>query len=80
MIGRGIHDGDIVVVKKQKTVNPNDVAVVRIGNEATLKYVRKDKGNVFLVPDNPTMEPFLASPDSDFEILGKVMGLVRKKI
>jgi repressor LexA len=80
MINRGIRDGDIVIVHKQKSVNPREVAAVRIGDEATLKYVQGEKGRIWLVPDNDHMRPMAVTPGEDFEVLGVVVGLFRGKI
>ncbi|OGS34086.1 MAG: repressor LexA [Elusimicrobia bacterium RIFOXYB2_FULL_49_7] len=80
MIGRGIHDGDIVVIARQKTVGPHDVAAVRVGNEATLKYVRRDRNNIRLVPDNPLVKTLILCATDDVEILGKAVSLVRPRL
>ena len=80
MVGRGIHDGDIVIVRQQKSVGPHEVAAVRIGTEATLKYVRSDRAYIRLVADNPTVKTLVLTPADDFEVLGKAIGLVRNRI
>jgi repressor LexA len=80
MINRGIHDGDIVLVRRQSIVGRKDVAAVRVGNEVTLKYVRQDDKRVRLVPDNDTMEPISIDPGADLQILGKVVRLIREEI
>ena len=44
MIGAKIHDGDLVYVKKTNTVNNNEIAVVLVGEEVTIKKViQKDE-------------------------------------
>ncbi len=82
MINRGIQDGDVVVIKKQKVIGKKDVAAVRVGSEATLKYVEKDEKFIYLKPDNRRMKAIKLKiePDLDVEILGKVIGLFRHKI
>ncbi|RMH68680.1 MAG: repressor LexA [Gemmatimonadetes bacterium] len=79
MINRGIRDGDIVIIRKQKEVGKRDVAAVRVGNDATLKYVERTKTRIKLVPDNNRMKPlsYKISPELDIEVLGKVIGLYR---
>jgi len=53
MINAGIHNGDLVFVRKQQTVNNGDIAVVLIGDETTLKRVYIDRNELRLVPENP---------------------------
>lgn len=80
MVGRGIRDGDIVVIRKQPLVGVRDVAAVRIGGEITLKYVRRDRNNLKLVPDNPEVKTMIVRPEDDVEILGKAVRLLREEI
>ncbi|MEA4998917.1 MAG: S24 family peptidase [Candidatus Limiplasma sp.] len=53
MINAGIHNGDLVFVRKQQTVNNGDIAVILIGDETTLKRVYLDRDELRLVPENP---------------------------
>jgi repressor LexA len=80
MINRGIHDGDIVIVKRQNIVGRNDVAVIRIGNEVTLKYIQQHTHHISLIPDNDTMEPITVTSNEDVEVLGKVVKLIRTSV
>jgi repressor LexA len=81
MIGAGILDGDLVVIKSQPdAVNGDIVAAQIVGEtgeaEATVKRFRRSGGTIQLIPENPTMEP-IAAPD-DLRILGKVVAVIRK--
>ena len=80
MINRGIMDGDVVIVKKQKVVAKKDVAAVRVGSGVTLKYVRQEDRCVKLIPDNAAMQPITVKQEDDIEILGKVVKLIRKEV
>jgi repressor LexA len=75
MINVGIHNGDIIVVAKQKTAKNGDVVVALIGEEATVKTYYKESNRFRLQPENDTMEPIYVT---ELEILGKVTGLIRK--
>jgi len=58
MIGDGIFDGDIAIIKKQEWADNGDTAVAIIDdNEATLKKYYKEKGRIRLQPANPVFEP-----------------------
>lgn len=61
MIGAGIDDGDLVVVKKQKEASDGDIVVALVNSQNTLKrfFRDKDTGRVILHPENPAMEDIL---------------------
>ena len=77
MINAGIHDGDIVFVRKQSTVDNHDVAVVLIGDEATLKRVffYPEQQKLVLQAENPDYEPFVYVGEElqNVQILGKAV-------
>ncbi|NLK42883.1 MAG: transcriptional repressor LexA [Tissierellia bacterium] len=75
MIDAGILDGDLVLVKEQKTANNGEIIVALIDEEATVKRFYKEKDRIRLQPENQYMEPIYTS---DVTILGKVIGLFRK--
>lgn len=77
MIGAGIYEGDLVLVKRQSDVNHKEIAVVMVNaHDATLKRVFKQNGNVILQPENKKYDPiFIKSKDA--RIIGKVVGLTR---
>lgn len=74
MIQAGIFDGDLVVVHSQPTAQPSDVVVALLGEEATAKRLAYDGQRHYLVPENPNYMPI----HQEFEILGKVVGLLRR--
>ena len=61
MIGARIHNGDIVYIRQQPTVDNGQIAAVLIGDEATLKrvYYYPDSNKLVLNPENPKYEPFI---------------------
>lgn len=75
MIGAGIHNGDLVIVRPQRAADNGDIVVAMLEDEATVKRYFKDKTAVRLQPENPTMEPIVAK---NVEVLGKVIGLFRR--
>ena len=58
MINANISNGDLVIVKKQKTAEEGQIIVALIDNEATLKryYLDKKKKRVRLHPEHDNME------------------------
>lgn len=75
MIEAGILNGDMVVVRRQQDANNGDIVVALLEEEATVKRFFKGKDRVRLQPENSAMEPIYAN---ELQILGKVIGLVRK--
>ncbi len=75
MIGAGIHDGDLVIVRPQPSADNGDIVVAMLEEEATVKRYFREKGAVRLQPENPTMEPIVSK---NVSVLGKVIGLFRR--
>ncbi len=77
MIGARIHDGDIVFVRACDTVENGEIAVVVIGEEATLKRVYYDRAGQKLVlsPENPHYAPlvYVGEDLETVKILGKAV-------
>lgn len=82
MIGDNIVDGDIVLVKKVSMVEPHEIAVVVIDDEATLKRVKYDRENniVMLIASNHNVAPIIYSGEEleRINILGKAVLLQRR--
>ena len=76
MVGAGILDGDWLVVRAQLEAEKDDVVVAMIGEEATVKRLKKDRKGWYLKPENPLFENTYAK-DRPFKILGKVVALQR---
>jgi repressor LexA len=78
MIDAGIHEGDIVIIRRQDTANNGDIIVALVEKEeATLKRLRKKGASVALEAANPKYETRIFGPDQ-VDIQGKLVGLIRK--
>ncbi len=75
MIGAGIFDGDIVIIKKQPKAENGEIVAALIDNEATVKRFYRDKNFVKLVPENPKYAPIISQ---NIQIIGKIVGVIRK--
>lgn len=77
MIGAGIHDGDIVFIRKQDMVDNGQVAAIIIDNEATLKrvYFYPDKSKLVLQAENPKYEPlvYIGEELDSIRVLGRAI-------
>ena len=75
MINAGILSGDKVVVRPQQTADDGQIVVARIGDEATVKRLRRRNGQVWLMPENDNYDPI----DGTYaEIIGIVKAVVRE--
>jgi repressor LexA len=79
MIGSGIDDGDIVVVRQQPAAEHGEIVVVLLGEEATVKKISYSGDVVRLIASNPAYSPINVDVREDFRILGKVLTWVKKE-
>ncbi|MGH7680836.1 MAG: transcriptional repressor LexA [Candidatus Eiseniibacteriota bacterium] len=77
MIEDGIHDGDVVVVRRARRAENGQTVVAVVDGDATLKRFRLKGGRAELRPANATMEPIVVSADR-VEIRGILVGLIRR--
>jgi repressor LexA len=77
MIDEGIHDGDLVVVKRSDTATSGDMVVALIDSDATLKRFYPEGERVRLQPSNQTMRPLLLPADK-VQVQGVAVGLMRR--
>ena len=78
MIEAGIHEDDLVAIKKTSEVKNGDLVVVRLEDEVTLKYFKKNNHNLELIPANKdftTIKIDLRKEEAFVE--GKSVGLIR---
>lgn len=77
MSGDSIADGDIAMIKRQSEAAKNDILAIRIEDEITLKRLRLSDHLAHLIPSNPLHEERIV-PAGQLEILGKLVGIIRK--
>ncbi|MBS0411527.1 MAG: transcriptional repressor LexA [Proteobacteria bacterium] len=78
MIHAGILDGDYVVIRKANAANSGEIVVALVmGEEATLKRLRKKGASIALEAANPAYETRIFGPDQ-VQVQGKLVGLIRR--
>ena len=76
MIDAYVDDGDHVLLERTNTASSGEMVVAMLEDgSVTLKRLKRDNGNVFLVPENPAFQP-IEAPSA--KILGRVIGVMRK--
>ena len=75
MINAAILSGDLVVVRPQQSADDGQIVVARIGDEATVKRLRRRDGQVWLMPENDNYAPI---DGTEAELIGVVKAVVRE--
>lgn len=79
-----LKDGDVVIVKKQPTVDSGDIAIVLVnGNDATVKEIKESTAGITLIGHNVAVytPQFYSNADIKnlpVQVLGKVIEMRRK--
>lgn len=70
-----IHDGALVTIREQPTVEDGEIAAVLVDgdNEATLKRVKHQGKLIMLMPDNKEYDPIILDKDNPGRIVGKAV-------
>lgn len=76
----GILDGDLLAVQKASDAKNGQIVVARLGDEVTVKRLRRTKAGVELLPENPDFAPIVVHPDADFALEGIAVGLIRNNM
>ncbi len=78
MIDAGIHEGDVVIIRRTQTATDGDIVVALVEHEeATLKRIRKRGQSVALEAANPNYSTRIFGPDQ-VEVQGRLVGLIRR--
>jgi repressor LexA len=74
----GIMDGDLLAVQRTKEAKSGQIVVARLGDEVTVKRLRRARGQIELVAENPDFKTIVVDPeDAGFELEGVAVGLIR---
>lgn len=78
MIGAGITDGDLVVIREQPDAENGDIVAALINGvevEGTVKTLKRSDGHTWLMPQNPLYTPILGDQAT---IVGKLVAVLRR--
>jgi repressor LexA len=76
----GILDGDLLAVKATREVRNGQIVVARLGDEVTVKRLRRQGSQVELLPENPDYPVIQVHPGEPFDIEGLAVGLIRNTL
>ena len=74
----GIVDGDKAVVDRSLAPQHNHIVIAVVDGEYTIKRLYRIRDRIELHADNPTYSPIVMAADSQLEIWGVVVGVVRR--
>ena len=78
MVDAGILDGDLALIRRTEVARDGEIVVALVrGEEATLKYLRRERGMVRLDPANAAYDPQYYAP-GEVQVQGKLAGLLRR--
>jgi len=78
MIGKGIYDGDLLVVDRSLDPRDGDVVIANVDGEFTVKTLRKKGGRVGLQPANDKYPTIVLKGASELKVFGKVTTVIHK--
>lgn len=73
----GIHDGDLLVIDKSIEPIDNKIAVCYIDGEFTLKRIKLEKNQCWLIPENENYKTIKVTEENDFLIWGIVTYVIK---
>lgn len=76
MIDEGIHEGDIVIIEREREPRNGDVVAAQVDGEWTVKYFQEKFGEITLVPANKNYP--IIKPRESLEVGGVVVSVIRK--
>ena len=75
MLNAGILPDDLVVVRRQSSAVNGEIVVALLEDEATVKRLSKQNGEIWLLPENEDYQPI---DGTNAQVLGRVTAVVRQ--
>lgn len=76
----GIIDGDLLAVQATREARNGQIVVARLGDDVTVKRLRRTATSIELLPENPDYPVIVVKPGEPFEIEGLAVGLIRNSM
>ena len=77
MTGAGIDDGDVLVIDRSLEPQNKKIAVCFIDGEFTVKRIKLENEEVYLMPENPNYKPIKISEENELVIWGIVTYVIK---
>jgi repressor LexA len=73
-------DGDLLAVQKAKDAQNGQIVVARLGDDVTVKRLKRTPHGIELLPENPDFKPIVVTGEEPFELEGIAVGLIRNTL
>ena len=78
MIDAGIENQDVLVVDRSLEPENNKVAICFIDGEFTVKRIKAENNQLWLMPENKAYQPILVTEENQFWVWGIVTYVIKK--
>ena len=78
MVGAGLDDGDLLVIDRSLSPENGKIAICFIDGDFTVKRIKKEKGKLYLMPENKKYKPIELGEDNELIIWGVVEYVIKK--
>lgn len=78
MIGAGLDDNDLLVIDRSLEATHNKIAVCFLDGEFTVKRLKVEGNDIWLLPENPKYDPIQITEANDFVIWGIVTNVIKR--
>ena len=78
MIDANIQSGEVMVVDKGLEPKINDIVLAVLDGEFTVKHIRINEGELYLMPANNNYQPLKITSEVDFKVWGVVTFVIQK--
>ena len=78
MTGENIHDGDLLVVDRAEDASDGQIVVARVEGEFCVKRLHVGEDGVRLCSANPRFPDIVITPETDWEVWGRVIYSIRQ--
>lgn len=80
MLNAGIHDGDLLIVEKDREANPGQIVLAVVNGNYTVKRLAREGHRHYLKAENPDYPHIYLDTFDDCRIWGVVTGVIRKTV
>ena len=78
MIEAGIDDGDLLVIDRSLNPENGKIGICMIDGDFTVKRIKKNKGRLYLLPENKKYEAIELKEENELIIWGIVAYVIKK--
>lgn len=78
MIDAGIKSHDVMVVDRALTPKNNDIVLAVVNGEFTVKRIKKNENELYLIPANDNYRPVKITEEMNFQVWGVVTFIIHK--